>query len=134
MGSKMHSGKSSNVETGTVDFPMQGNDPKVMQGQLQKHKKGDDSSNNQLVESRMDCDDWSARFNCNDLFQIPQDWTFFSRAGSFENAEASICGMELCSIGSLGGGSLCNVFIEDDPQKQTAVTEVKVNKDMKIKP
>merc|ERR1712048_69581 len=47
--SKMHSGKSSNVETGTVDFPMQGNDPKVMQGQLQKHKKGDDSSNNQLV-------------------------------------------------------------------------------------
>eukprot|EP00586_Coscinodiscus_wailesii_P011672 CAMPEP_0172510916 /NCGR_PEP_ID=MMETSP1066-20121228/232361_1 /TAXON_ID=671091 /ORGANISM="Coscinodiscus wailesii, Strain CCMP2513" /LENGTH=808 /DNA_ID=CAMNT_0013290085 /DNA_START=379 /DNA_END=2805 /DNA_ORIENTATION=- len=93
----------------------------MMQDQLEiQLRKNDDPSNKQLVESRIENDDWSARLSCSALLHIPQDWapSFFNRTNSFEHAEASLCGMELCSVGSLGGGSLCNVFIEDDPNKK----------------
>lgn len=36
--------------------------------------------------------------------------------------DATFCGMDLCSVGSLGGASLCGVFaIEDDPNKNTEI-------------
>lgn len=108
------------TDNAMVAVPVMSEGDQIMQDQLELQLKNDDPSNKQLVESRVENNDWSARLSCNALLHIPQDWapSFFNRTNSFEQAEASLCGMELCSVGSLGGGSLCNVFIEDDPAKR----------------
>ena len=61
----------------------------------------------QIVETRAE-PDWF----CGSFF--PTEWPDWH---NFFGDDASICGYDLCSVTSLGGASLCGVFIEDDPNR-----------------
>lgn len=66
----------------------------------------------QLVETRAESEDWW----CHSL--IPTEWpNLFGRRGMDGFDHDSFCGMDMCSVASLGGGSLCQVFLEDDPAR-----------------
>lgn len=87
------------------------------------------SSRKQIVESNAQQGDWF----CSNLLPsdiMPNMGNLFgksSQGGQDDQSTdgASFCGMDLCSIGSLGGASLCQVFLEDDPSKQTN-TEIEI--------
>lgn len=53
----------------------------------------------------------------------PQDWlcSAFFPTSFFGGDDASFCGFDMCSVNSIGGSSLCGVFIEDDPNRNQEV-------------
>ena len=71
----------------------------------------------EIVETRAEPDDWF----CGAL--MPAEWPSFGMNAD----DATFCGMDICSIASLGGASLCGVFIEDDPNRNTEIEIAKRN-------
>lgn len=79
----------------------------------------------QLVETRAESEDWF----CNSL--VPTEWPSFwgltkKAADTFDHDGASFCGMDMCSTNSIGGASLCQVFLEDDPKKVNIDQEMEI--------
>lgn len=67
----------------------------------------------QIVEARVDKEEWASRVpGCFGQF-MSQDWSKIFHSSSFDHGQ--FCGMELC--GGDGNSGVCNYAIEDDPQK-----------------